>query len=391
MKRKIIEYVKQNKLLYSIYIGTFQFMIRLLALFIPVKNRIFFVSFNGQRFDDSPRVMFEAMLSDKDFKGYDFVWALRNPEKYTIPGARVVDYDSLKYYIMAVSSKIWVTNVTVERGLLFKKKQTLYVNTWHGTPLKKLDQCKHKKRKSNIDIFCVQNKYLDHYFEKHFNLNPEALLFSDYPRNDELLNYTDEKKLEIRRRIGIDDDKRKIILYMPTYRPEMLSTKEKYIQEPVDFIKWSKRLASEYILVTRYHYLIESKMRKDNMEDFLVSASDYPILNDLYSVADILVSDYSSAFFDFCILQKPMLCYAYDYEKYSENPGFLLRLNELPCEVICNEDDLLNEIDNMDYDVYRDQTKAFKDKYAPIAGNACNILIKEIKKRLKGEKRLQQY
>ena len=118
-------------------------------------------------------------------------------------------------------------------------------------------------------------------------------------------------------------------------------------------------------------------------DEFIKDVSNYTSLNDLYVIADLMISDYSSTYFDYSILDRPMYCFAYDYEEYNEKRGLYLKLEDvLPCNINYNEDDLLDEIILSNKDEYSLKTKKFHERFAPYAGNASQAIINELEARL---------
>ena len=341
LKRTIIKAIKNNIALYRLYTQTFSLALRIGNYLTPVQKKILFTSFNGDRYDDSPRVLYEKMIHMPEFAEYDFVWAFREPAKFEISVGRKISFDSFAYYKEAMTSKIWITNVSIERGLYFKRKETIYVNTWHGTPLKKLNKPTKKHAFDDVNIFCVQNEYSKKIMVPHFKLKNDVAMLSDYPRNDDLLTYTKEETSEIKKGLGVPEDK-KVILYMPTYRAFTKDKKNNlYVAPPIDLQYWKKTLGSQYVVLFRLHYLVERQLDIPN-DGFSYSVTKYPKLNDLYAIADILISDYSSAFFDYSILERPMLCFPYDEKDYIKYTGLYMELGKLPCKIAENEKDYEN-------------------------------------------------
>ena len=151
----------------------------------------------------------------------------------------------------------------------------------------------------------------------------------------------------------------------------------------MDVEKWQKALGDKYCLLVRAHYMVESAMGLTENE-FLKVVSSYPYLNDLYAVADILISDYSSAFVDYSILSRPMLCFAYDKEEYETKRGLYIDLEkELPCSVRKTEDEVIDDILHLDYALASEKTDAFRRKYAPYAGGASKAVLDKILQRIK--------
>ena len=137
---KIKYIIKYSPLVYNLYFYIVSGLIRFMGLFVKCdKKMILFNSFGGRKYDDSPRAIFEAMLEDERFKDFRLVWALDNPEKFILPDRAVVVKDySISFFVHALKAKVWITNSSMEHGLCFKKKSTIYINTWHGTPLKSM-------------------------------------------------------------------------------------------------------------------------------------------------------------------------------------------------------------------------------------------------------------
>ena len=137
---KIKYIIKYSPLVYNLYFYIVSGLIRFMGLFVKCdKKMILFNSFGGRKYDDSPRAIFEAMLEDERFKDFRLVWALDNPEKFILPDRAVVVKDySISFFVHALKAKVWITNSSMEHGLCFKKKSTIYINTWHGSAIKYL-------------------------------------------------------------------------------------------------------------------------------------------------------------------------------------------------------------------------------------------------------------
>ena len=120
-----------------------------------------------------------------------------------------------------------------------------------------------------------------------------------------------------------------------------------------------------------------------NIQDneFVKNMSSYPVLNDLMIISDILISDYSSIFFDFSIMEKPMLHFTYDYEKYSSNRGMYFDIRDL-INGSDNEDGLLKIIKNCDNEIEKQKTVDFRNRYVNYYGNAAQQALDFIYKNI---------
>lgn len=96
---------------------------------------IIFSSFNGKAYSDNPRYLFEYLIENEAFADFQFVWAFKSKQK--IEGARVVKFNSLAYYYLLSKSKYWVFNSKMA-PYYYKRREQIYLQTWHGTPLKRL-------------------------------------------------------------------------------------------------------------------------------------------------------------------------------------------------------------------------------------------------------------
>lgn len=371
--RKIGKILKSNRFLLFLYRAVFGFIFRFIGLFVRVDNKkILFVSYGGDSFDDSPRVLFEQMSKDYFFNDYTFIWALNYDEK--IEGASVIQIDTLKYFITALKAGVWITNVNIERGLSFKKKKTIYLNTWHGTPLKKAGNAvkgRNDYNFGNVDILCADGSYEKELFLKYFNAKEDNITLFGRPREDELyFEDIDHKKTTILSKLNIPSNK-KIILYVPTWRNHRID---------VSINKWLEFLGEDYYILVRSHHLDTNSFNNLPKKGYL-NVSNYKNINDLYIVSDYLISDYSSAFFDFGLMKKPIFCLAPDYIDFYEKGYLFFDFSKsFPNGVFDNYLDMLKTLKDGDYGIESEKTFDFVSKYVsrPVnATNKCIALIKE--------------
>lgn len=396
MRSHIIKCLKKHPVLVQIAWKIARVGMSIWGKFVRTReNTIIFSSFGGRRFDDSPKAIYYEICSREEFANWDIVWAFVNPNEYDIPRGRKVKIDSIGFYRALLYSRVWVSNSGMDRGIGFYKKGIIKVETWHGTPLKKIAGeentnaigGKNKKKEGIIDrhtIRCAQSEYDKEIFSRVFNADKETFILCDLPRNDCLKNINSKRVDELRRSLSIPNDK-KIILYMPTYREYQVDGKgNTCFNIPIHIEKWKQQLGEEYILLIRAHYAVIRQLEVSE-DSFLKDVSQYPSLSDLYSVADILISDYSSAYFDYSILNKPMLCYAYDYDEYVEKRGLYLKLEEtLPCPIDKTEKNLLFHLENIEKSCPLERVERFQQRYAPNAGGASKEIVDTIIRRIKG-------
>lgn len=357
---------------------------KILANTVVCENLILFESFMGRSYSCSPKAIYEYLYNDKKYKNYKFIWIFKEVSNYAFLSndrTRVVKYGSKEYFESYAKAKYWVCNSEIPIYIK-KRKEQIFVQTWHGTPLKRL-RCDIKiegggsainsleeiKKKNNLDAirydyFLSPSSFASDKFISAFNLKnlhkEDIILECGYPRNDFLFKFKKVDVDRIKKYFGIPKNK-KVILYAPTFRDSDHNASSGYIYKlGIDFDQLKKRYSSEYVVLFRTHYFISNSFNFDNYKDFIYDASSYDDVNDLYIISDLLITDYSSVFFDFANLKKPILFYMYDLDKYKNKMrDFYFDLDELPGPVILNQDELHKELDNIEsYD------NRFNKKYA---------------------------
>ena len=355
------------------------FVFRFLGLFIPVDDHlVIFVSFMGMGFNDSPKAIYEYMKSHPEYKEFKCVWAFEHPDKY--PELNTVKIDSFKYFSTALKAKYWITNTNIERGLKFKKKKQVYLNTWHGIALKHIgNDCPGRKdfNFKNIDHLVVSGDYDEKVWKSAFNADPESYLKCGMPRNEELWLATDEQKNKMREKLSIPTDK-KVILYAPTWRDSTDGGKSYEIKPPIHFDVWKRELGDEYVVLFRAHHQT-TKVLGVQYDEFVREASSYPAVNDLMIASDLLITDYSAIAFDYSVLCRPIFCYAYDYESYLAERGTYFEVDEkYPNKSCRTEEELLNRIKNIDYEKECANTKRFRDDFIQYGVGATEACVKAL-------------
>ena len=378
MKNKLFYIVKYSKITYFMYYHFMSFVVWIIGCFVKRNDKlILFNSFGGKKYDDNPKAIYDEMIKDMRFKDYRLVWAFQESNKIIAP-IETVKCDTFRYFKMALSAKMWITNSSMERGLKFKKKKTICFNTWHGTAIKKMgcDIINNQSFRSELsaDIMLAQSQYDIDVFSHAFNIPVENFRLIGLPRNDELVNYTQDRVDRIRKTLNILSGKR-ILLYAPTFREYTKGkNKEVIINMPINLDKWQKTLGNDYIVLFRAHYEVAKYMDFENYSVF-VDVSKYECLADLMILSDALITDYSSICFDYSIMQKPIYCFAYDYEEYISKRGTYLELvKELPCMIHHDESSLLKDIIHGDFEKnYKEKVIEFQKKYALCNGNASRL------------------
>ena len=335
---------------------------------------VIFIAFHGRGYSDNPRAIYEAMRQDPRFEGYRFIWFIKKhkQKQITIPGAEVKEYFSFSYFYYMSKAKYWIINCKMPTYIA-KKEEQIYLQTWHGTPLKRLahdiesaeDMTFYRSAVSfaqmtqsyDIDVarynyMISPNRFCTEVFQSAFRIQRERLIETGYPRNDFICNTTKEEIVRLKEKYQLPKDK-KVVLYAPTWRDNSYVASGYTFELKADFHKWKEILGEEYIVVFKPHYLIINTYEKDSsLQGFLYSIPAEADIRELYVISDMLITDYSSVFFDYAILKRPIYFYMDDIEEYANDlRGFYLDIHkDLPGDIYTNEDELLAAVKQDAYD-----------------------------------------
>ena len=365
---------------------------------------IFFEVYDGRNYTCSPKAIYEKMLTMKKFKDFKFIWAFNDPSKHDVMKDKrivIVKTNTKDYYKYISSSKYWIVNSIMDECIT-KKKGQVYVQCWHGTPLKRLRydievngavlntieeiRKRNDRDASKFDYFISPSKYCTEKFTSAFNLvalgKKDIIIEEGYPRNDSLFNRNKKDIDKIKEKLGIPKDK-KVICYLPTFRDNQHTSGVGYTYNlAIDFDSLKKRFGKDYVILFKPHYFIANKIDLSKYKNFVYNVANYDEINDIYLASDLLITDYSSVFFDYANLNRPVMFYMYDFDDYKNNlRDFYISLDELPGPIAKTQKELEDYIVNIDKSIskYKKTYDKFNDKYNYLDdGNASERVIRVI-------------
>ncbi len=379
------------------YFDAMSYMNKFLVKFAKIDEKLIVIESNlGKQVTDSPKMIYDQ-IKQLD-KGYRIVWVTNKIYPFDDENVITVKRLSPDYYRYLSIAKYWINNQNFPYYIK-KKKQTVFIQTWHGTPLKKMlndvDEFKGRdegyidrinESVSKWDYLVSPSPYATECFKSAFRFNKEMLEVG-YPRND--MFYQDEKLIEeqrktIKRKLSIPKDK-KVILYAPTFRDDEVSAAKKHlINLKLDLHQMKERLGDEYVLLLRPHIIISNKIIIDkSLEDFIYNVADYEEISDLYLISDICITDYSSVMFDFANTRKPLLFFTYDLDHYKDNlRGFYMNFeDEAPGPLLKDNETLIDSIKNIETinKSYQEKYDKFYDKFCSFEkGNAAKRIVEKL-------------
>ena len=371
--------------------------------FAAIDDRlVYFQTFSGRGYSDSPKAMYEYMLSAPEYADYRFVWSFREPEKYSFllgnGRTQIVKFRSRADNKALRRAKYWIANYRM-LDYQHPRKGQIYVQCWHGTPLKRLGYDIAESDNAMNSLSEIREKYRTDAKKFRWLLSPSPfatdkfatawnlretgqeykILEAGYPRNDRLAKAGPEETEELRKRFGAAG--KKVILYAPTWRDNQhVSGKGYTYRTEVDFDRLKEELGGDCVILFRAHYLVANSFDFARYGGFVRDVSSYPDINDLYIASDMIVTDYSSVFFDYAILERPVIFYMYDLEEYAgEMRGFYLSPDELPGPVVRDEDALIREIRAADSWKADEEYKKFVRRFDPYEdGNSSERVLARI-------------
>ena len=352
-----------------------------------LRDAVLFMCFGGRRATDSPRRLLEEFQRRET--SLPMYWAVADFSVPVPEGASPVLIGSRLWYQLLTEVRVLINNNNFP--FYFRKRDgQVYIQTWHGTPLKKLGNDVARTNFSlsywNLmwreaeywDALLAQNDYAAEVLARCFGFEGRVVA-EGYPRNDSLTrDRMETDRTAIRSRLGIPQGKT-AILYAPTWRDDAKNASRQYeMVTYLDFEKAKQQLGEDYVLLLRGHHNIAGQ-RQTSANKFVIDVTEYPEVNDLYTAADILVNDYSSVMFDFCVTGKPIIFLTPDIAQYrDETRGFYFDLEEMaPGPLHDTTDEVVRSIRNISSVSRRYAAKyeAFVEMFAPNCDGAATSRV----------------
>lgn len=383
---------------------------------------VFFEAYGGRSFACSPKALYLEMLDDPRFAGWRFVWSFKEgrcPEGFLAcadasscaappasDGLRtsVVVRGSREYFNALAAAGTIIVNTRLPEYVTPKPSQ-VFVQCWHGTPLKRLgydvpsdaggalNTADELARRFGMDskrwtYLLSPSPYATRHLSDAFGLEPArrsgVVLEEGYPRNDFLARAAADASLcqAARIHLGVPEGK-KTLLYAPTWRDDSYASGVGYTFDCLlDLERLKTALSDDWVVLFRAHYYIANKLDLAGLEGFVIDVSGEDDVNVAYAAADVLVTDYSSVMFDFALLRRPIILHAPDRRHYERAVrGFYFPLSEVPGPLYSTTDEVAFELLHLrSYgERYGAAYERFVAKFAPLDdGGASRRVIERV-------------
>jgi CDP-glycerol glycerophosphotransferase len=362
----------------------------------PLRDSILFVSWKGKQCGDNPAGIAAELRRRGDSRERLWVvndWCVPVPE-----GGTGVLRGTREYFDALARSRWIISNDDMQ--LPFRKRDgQFYLQTWHGTPLKRIGfdvenpqfisgtaYFDHLARDAaQWDLLLSQNSFSSPLMRRAFRYEGE-ILESGYPRDDVMRRpQTDAVAASVRARLGLPEGKR-VVLYVPTWRDNQVyaNGKRYRFDMRLDLEQAYATLGDDYVFLVRGHHQMADDVPAGLRPGFALNVTAYPDISELYLVSDVLVTDYSSAMFDYAVTGRPMLFFTYDLADYRDNlRGFYVDFEaEVPGPLLDTSAEVFAALADIDSTAgkYAEQYQRFVAKYCPLddgsaGARVCDVLF----------------
>lgn len=341
-----------------------------------IDNIAIFQSYRGDNFSGNPYYILKELYKNKEYGEFNFYVGIKsenvkNTKKFLLAeglnNVKLVKINSRRYARLLTQAKYLINNVAFPNYFI-KKEGQIYINTWHGTPLKGLGKSiKDAPNESGnytrnflmTDYLVMPNNYTYEIMKKDYminNLYKGEYIVSGYPRNS--VFYDNAQRQKVRKELKLDN--KKVIIYMPTWRRAVNGKHEKQIAKIESLLdNINESLAEDEVLYVKLHNLVNDSIdlkKYDKVKMFPKEYETYEFLN----IADCLITDYSSVMYDFANTDKKIILYAYDEKEYMSGRSVYSSIYDMPFDIAKTEQKVINEIKNIN--VHKSY-KEFKEKY----------------------------
>lgn len=326
------------KLIVNLLVKTYTFIIKRNPQIIMCSG------WSGRRFADNSRYIFLYLNEFKDELNLKKIIWLTNDDsiRKELQKAGYVVYkkQSFQAIFYHLSAGFFFYDQFSDDFYVYLTQGARLINLWHGMPIKKFGVWNGKiwDLKDNYLLTC--SKLGDKNIGNAFYVKPSHMIHGMYPRNHYLVHgnfyLTDEEKEYMQLLKEQKNRGRKILFYLPTFRKDKLlflgESDPKKLKGFFDFL-----IEEDYFLITKIHFAGYFR-NNDGIEFSSVNLINLSPIIDIYPFlreADMLITDYSSVFFDFLYLDRDIICYPYDLNEYVENDqGLLVDYQALPADKV---------------------------------------------------------
>lgn len=402
-QRQIHKYIFNiAKCQYFFYRDLLYGCVRAVSYLVPLKNKVCASCFSGIKYADNTKYILEKLHDT--YPELSLIWLMDMRSEYSLPeyvtGVRCFsDWRFLRRFWEYSTARVIVDTHLLD-SCFRKKKGQLFIETWHGgLGIKRIENDvekyvkirSHERKIRNTvvqaDLFISNSEHLTDIYKRAFG-RKDNIWKTGYPKNDILVNISDDEKQRIRDKVRTAFSLSKdtiLVTYAPTFR-DIARTNGEFSMQPYSInssiLDSFCRLFNKddcHLIIKLHPYVAEySKMIYQN-DPKVHDGTKYPDMQELIIGSDAFISDYSSCIFDAALFGIPCFIFANDFEEYRADRGVYFELDELPFPYSRDNDELKKKIEDYSAVDYRKQWKTFSHKvglYEP--GNSAEKIASYI-------------
>jgi CDP-glycerol glycerophosphotransferase len=305
-------------------------------------NVVLYESYAGVSISCNPYAIYQAIVDAPEFAGWTHVWVLNDLQRIPAdcagrPNVVFVARDSQLYQRYLATAE-WLINNSTFPSYFIRREEQRYLNTWHGTPLKTLGKdirsnfMEHKNTARNLlhaTHVLSPNPHTSWVLMERYDIDglyQGQLAQTGYPRNDLVIKATAQQKAGFRQKLGLQETGKPLVLYAPTWRG-ILGHPEVDSQQLIADLQALQQQDCQ--IVFRGHYFAEKALAAAGLDNVHIAPQAVDT-SELLAITDVLITDYSSIFFDYLPTGRPILFYTYDLEQYQQERGLYFGMDEMP-------------------------------------------------------------
>lgn len=345
-------------------------------------NWVLFEVYRGEKMADTPYAMFLAMLEDERFQDFTYIWTVNDENNYYANLYK--NHSKVKFckrnsklYVKALCQSKYVINNKAFPSYFIKREGQIHASTWHATAFKALGkhqggtmgQFKNVTRNyAQTDFLIMPNRFTSDIMLSSNDVQgifPGYVVEEGYPRNDLTINTKREDIMKLLKSVLPVDEFKKVVLYAPTWRGETGSYMDITKELLTNVKQIEEKLGDEYELLLKVHDLTAQFIKNsDEHYDFRI-VPDWIDTNEVLNAVDILITDYSSIFIDFLVLDRPVIFYTYDLDEYIKDRGLYFDMNNMPGPNCATADEVVEAITHVDeiFPRYKDLYQKMKEEF----------------------------
>ena len=329
----------------------------------PIDEKaVFLETLNGQSPDGNINALLRELTTQEEYADFKIYLSCKRADMKTrrqyldalgISRVTLLDATTKEYFKVLATAKYLVNEHTFY--VIFNKRpEQVILNTWHGTPLKCLGNKvandfatfgNVQRNMFDADYLLCPNEFTMQHFIDDFclsNFGNTNLMLAGYPRNQAFLD--EARREEIRKECGFGD--KQIIVFMPTWRGVIGNVTSEMQNEILQnyFDEWDRKLQDNQILYVKLHPLSRGAVDVSKYTHVVPFPADKYDTYEFLNASDVLVTDYSSVFFDYAVSGRKIVLFTYDKEDYMRERGMYFSVDELPFPQAATVDELVEYI-----------------------------------------------